>query len=121
VIPDQRTLDRLAKVCGMFGSDQMGERAAAALRADSIRQQSGLSWAELFAGVVSPRPSAPMFDPADASPPALLAKCAPVLTAWEREFLASIGSQRTRTTKQNARLAQIREKCVTWWTNGGQA
>lgn len=120
---DPATIGRLAKICGLFGSDQLGERAAAAQRAETLRLKTGLSWAELFAGAADdqPRYRAPEFDPATAPPPALLAKCAPVLTDWEREFLASIGSQRTYTQRQANRLAVIREKCTAWWAHGGRA
>lgn len=119
---DQRSLDRLAKICGLFGSDQLGERAAAAQRAETIRAQTGVSWAELLgAGGEPARRPPPPFDPARAAPAAILARCAPVLTAWEREFLASISSQRVYSQKQGMRLTAIREKCSTWWTNGGQA
>jgi hypothetical protein len=120
---DPATLDRLAKICGLFGSDQLGERASAAQRAEMLRLKTGLSWAELFAGAgdTGPRYRAPEFDPEHAAPAALLAKCAPVLTDWEREFLASIGSQRAHTRKQAERLTIIRTKCATWWANGGRA
>jgi hypothetical protein len=137
---DQRTLDRLAKVCGLLGSDQMGERAAAALRADTIRQQAGLSWAELFAGAGRPAPRQvpppppppppapprrpappPVFDPVDAEPTAIVAKCAPVLTQWEKDFLVSIATQQRYSPKQAARLKLIRDKCAAWWTAGGRA
>ena len=120
---DPATIDRLAKICGLFGSDQLGERAAAAQRAEMLRLKTGMSWAELFAGAgdAGPRYRVPEFDPERAAPAALLAKCAPVLTDWEREFLASIGSQRSYSRKQADRLAVIRGKCATWWTNGGRA
>ncbi|MFV0623772.1 hypothetical protein ACBY01_07155 [Sphingomonas sp. ac-8] len=120
---DPATLDRLAKICGLFGSDQLGERAAAAQRAETLRRKTGLSWAELLTanGGTASQGRAPEFDPERAGPAALLAKCAPVLTDWEREFLASIGSQRTYTQRQANRLSVIREKCASWWANGGRA
>ena len=119
---DQATLSRLAKICGLFASDQLGERAAAAQRAEALRLKMGVSWADLFAGVADdePRYKQVHFDPSYAQPAALLARCAPVLTAWEREFLASIGSQRAYTRKQTERLEVIRNKCSTWWANGGR-
>jgi hypothetical protein len=37
-------LDRLAKLCGMFGSAHAGERAAAAAKADQLVRNLGLTW-----------------------------------------------------------------------------
>jgi hypothetical protein len=45
---DPATADLLAKVCGMFGSDHAGERAAAAARAHALVREHGLSWPQLF-------------------------------------------------------------------------
>ena len=41
---DDATLARFRKVCGLLGSDQVGERAAAALKATEILKASGGSW-----------------------------------------------------------------------------
>jgi hypothetical protein len=48
--------DRLAKLCGMFGSNHDGERAAAALKADQLVRQNGLTWHDV---IVMPRHEAP--------------------------------------------------------------
>jgi hypothetical protein len=114
---DPRIIDRLAKVCGLFGSNQVGERAAAADRAEKIRLQLGLSWADLLKG--SPR--LPDFDPETATPAALVARCSPILTEWEKEFLASLSGRFAFTEKQKNRLRIIRTKCATWYANGGRA
>ncbi len=45
---DATTADLLAKVCGMFGSDQAGERAAAAAKAHALLRNHGLSWRQLL-------------------------------------------------------------------------
>jgi hypothetical protein len=40
--------DRLAKLCGMFGSHHDGERANAALKADQLVRQNGLTWYDVI-------------------------------------------------------------------------
>lgn len=114
---DPRLIERLAKICGLFGSDQMGERAAAADRAEKLRLQTGLSWADLLLGS-GPLPA---FDPETATPAALAARCAPILTEWEKEFLASLSSRYAFTAKQSNRLRIIRTKCANWYAHGGRA
>jgi hypothetical protein len=39
---------KFIKVLGMLGSDQSGERASAALAAEKLRMQSGLTWADII-------------------------------------------------------------------------
>jgi hypothetical protein len=39
---------RLARVCGLFGSDHDGEALAAARQAEKIRKKVGLTWEELL-------------------------------------------------------------------------
>ena len=39
---------RLVKLLGMLGSDQAGERDAAAPSIERLRKERGLSWAEIF-------------------------------------------------------------------------
>src|SRR3546814_15118523 len=41
---DAADLDRLGKFLGLLGSDHMGERAAAALKADSLVKNAGANW-----------------------------------------------------------------------------
>ena len=49
-------LHRLARVCGLFGSEHDGEVLAAARQAEKIRKKLGVTWEELL--VPSPRPRA---------------------------------------------------------------
>ena len=58
VIPPE-TRERLAKLCGMFGSDHDGERAAAALKADQIVRQNGFTWHDV---IMLPRHETPRYD-----------------------------------------------------------
>ena len=42
-----KTIDKLAKICGMLGSDHPGERASAALLATQILDYLELSWSDI--------------------------------------------------------------------------
>lgn len=57
---------RLAAILGMLGSDQPGERAAAALKAEAFRKKHGLTWAEL---VAMPTPIVAAPEPPPWTPP----------------------------------------------------
>lgn len=54
-------VDRLRKMLGMLGSDQPGERSAAALKATELLRDAGMSWADVS-----------VKQPTDESPNALL-------------------------------------------------
>jgi len=45
---DRRKFARLVRVLGLLGSDSDGERATAALKAERLRVEMGMSWAELL-------------------------------------------------------------------------
>jgi len=47
-------VDRFRKVCGLLGSNQVGERAAAALKATEILKAEGKSWGDVAVGNVAP-------------------------------------------------------------------
>lgn len=47
---------RLAKFLGMLGSDHIGERAAAGLKATQLIQSHGVTWADLVQQLNSPAP-----------------------------------------------------------------
>ena len=44
--PDKRT--RLVRLCGMLGSDHVGERAAAGLKANQLVRELGLTWDQVI-------------------------------------------------------------------------
>ena len=50
---------RLARVCGLLGSDHDGEALAAARQAEKIRQKVGLTWAELLVPSIRQRSGDP--------------------------------------------------------------
>lgn len=78
---DAATADRLAKLCGMLGSDHDGERASAAAKADRLVRDAGLTWPE----IICPQP-APRWLPVD-SPRDLARQCSrypAVLNEWNK-------------------------------------
>ena len=52
-------LQRLARVCGLLGSEHDGEALAAARQAEKIRKRMGLTWAELLVPSIRPRAADP--------------------------------------------------------------
>jgi hypothetical protein len=54
----ERELQVLVKMLGLLGSDQAGERAAAALKVDQWVKTRGLSWSELLIPPEEPEPVA---------------------------------------------------------------
>jgi hypothetical protein len=88
------TIDRtrLAKVCGLFSSDHVGERAEAARRADALVRLAGLTWPELLGAEL---PGAGKFGtsrPRESrlSPGQILARHGAALTGWEKQFLTTL-------------------------------
>jgi hypothetical protein len=45
---DTDTAQRLARICGMFGSAHVGERANAAAMADKILHDLGVTWSDII-------------------------------------------------------------------------
>ena len=52
--------DRLSKLLGMCGSSHSGERAAAALKADTLVRSLGLTWRDVIVVAPALQPDAPM-------------------------------------------------------------
>src|SRR4051794_19698248 len=85
-------LHRLARICGLFGSDHDGEALAAARQAEKIRQKVGLTWEELLVPSIRQRAKDP--------PPEELAdwrwachfclERSQWLRRWELEFVATV-------------------------------
>lgn len=57
--------ERLAKLCGMLGSDQVGERAAAALKVEQFRRAHNLTWQQILS--LAPANSASHYTARDVS------------------------------------------------------
>jgi hypothetical protein len=100
----RRELHRLAKLCGMFGSDHDGERATAALKADRLVRALGLTWCE----VLSPQPNL-LASPGQSIPAKikLLRRHLPMLTEWERGFVISLARFQRISRKQQAVLDRL--------------
>jgi hypothetical protein len=102
----KKELERLAAVCGMFGSDHIGERAAAAALADRLIRQAGLRWCDVLA--LAPVTSAAVAITIVGEIRSALRS--PVINDWERRFLISISGRQYLTPKQENKLGQIIEK-----------
>jgi hypothetical protein len=85
-------LRRLARVCGLLGSDHDGEALAAVRQAEKIRKKVGVTWEELLVPSLRQRPGDP--------PPEDLIDwrwachfCLEhyhLLTSWELDFVATV-------------------------------
>jgi hypothetical protein len=51
---DPHSAERLAKLCGMLGSEHDGERATAAAKADAFVRSLGLTWPDIIAPSLVP-------------------------------------------------------------------
>ncbi len=108
-----RVADRLAKLCGLLGSDHEGERANAAALASRLLKDCGLSWAELVARAFQPRPEpapSPAEGPAHFAEAQWALRFPALLDDWEHGFLANIGRFRRLSPKQRASLDGILRK-----------
>ena len=99
---------RLAKVCGLFGSDHAGERASAAQRADRMVRRAGLTWEQILEPAQQ-RP--PRIIPDDHQRRArwILDQHADQLTAREYAFLRNVTALARLSAKQAKWLNNIRE------------
>jgi hypothetical protein len=103
-ILDPTVADRLAKICGLFGSSHDGERAAAAAKADQLIRSCGLSWFD----VITVR-SANLQIEGDTVDDliAFAIDREDLLTAWEFGFVHGISGRQLLTNKQLAKLRAI--------------
>jgi hypothetical protein len=100
---DPAIADLLAKVCGMFGSDHAGERAAAAAMANKLVRTQGLTWSEIIVPMsstpTSPRSIEEQID--------FALSYKEVLSAWDWGFVNGIRGRQFLTEKQLAKLGDI--------------
>ena len=106
-------IDRLAKVAGLLGSANDGERSAAAYRATQILRDCGLTWRDVIEAA-GPRGSREVASSAVADlalQREQLNYCLARqlrLNQWERKFLQALSQWRGRLTeKQHWRLEEI--------------
>ena len=95
-------IDRLTKVCGMFGSDHEGERAAAASVADRLLRQHGLSWADVLWAKPSRSTTEDQID-------FVLCHGEGILDPWQEGFLRGIQGRQFLTKKQLRKLEELVE------------
>jgi hypothetical protein len=107
-------LQRLARVCGLFGSDHDGEALAAARQAEKIRKKLGVTWEELL--VPSARQRAA--DPAPEDLTDWRWACHFCLerywslTSWELDFVATVARyQKPPSAKQLIILHRLVARC----------
>ncbi|MFL5281848.1 MAG: hypothetical protein ACJ8AW_12860 [Rhodopila sp.] len=107
-------LHRLARVCGLLGSEHDGEVLAAARQAEKIRKKLGVTWEELL--VPSPRPRAADPPPEDLTDWRWACHFCleryPSLTSWELNFVATVARyQKPPSAKQLRILHRLVARC----------
>jgi hypothetical protein len=101
-------LGKLAKVCGMFSSSHMGERAAAAAKADAIVRGAGLTWPDVLASnLMSAAADSHTSWRRDLTPAVILATYGAALNEWEKRFLAGLVKRPNWSPKQREVFADI--------------
>jgi hypothetical protein len=104
---DDAATDRLVKILGLLGSDQAGERASAAAKADALVRSAGLTWRDV---VMPSPPIAPRLE-GQSSWRMLAAECyeqQAILAPKEREFVGALLTWRAEPSpKQLAWLTKI--------------
>jgi hypothetical protein len=119
-IIDPQSADRLAKLCGLFGSDHDGERANAAAMADRLIRDLGLTWREVL--ITSP-PKAAVSVSSSWREPKTADECVglalrhtDLLSDWEYDFLLNIRGRRNLSDKQwnvvDRIVSRIRAYCA---------
>ena len=105
---DDASADRLTKLCRLFGSDHLGERAAAAAKAHGLLVALKLDWRDVIRPTLAP--------PAHGDRPrtgtwrenlVLAVMFLNDLTPWERGFVESMRTRLDATAKQRTSLAEI--------------
>jgi hypothetical protein len=105
---------RLARVCGLLGSDHDGEALAAVRQAEKIRKKLGLTWEELL--VPSPRQRAADPPPEDLTDWRWACHfCLERyrwLTSWELDFVATVARYtKPPSVKQMIILQRLVARC----------
>ncbi len=103
----------------LLGSDQPGERDAAALAADRLVRARGVAWADLLSGAPPPasNPEKPWGAASSWTPPgdrhSDLAACnrrPHLLTEWERRFIAGLAERKSISVRQLEILTELAAK-----------
>jgi len=97
--PPPQTANRLAKICGMFGSDHEGERASAALMADNLVKSLGLTWLDVFGAAEQAETLAHKL--------AFLLDHRELLSDWELSFVRGVSRFKKPSDRQLELVEQI--------------
>jgi hypothetical protein len=100
---DPNIADRLARICGMFGSAYDGERASAAAKADQLVRDLGLTWPEIILPTLRPHKSIE-------EQIGLALANLDALTMWERGFVYTVNGRSRLSAKQRDVLDRIAAK-----------
>ena len=114
--------ERLVRICGMLGSNHIGERASAATMADELVRKAGLTWSDVISNSTSSSSSSwntpsrarpcPQNDCSDLSVEELIDLAVRAyddvwMSPWERKFVMGVCGCRSLTDKQLAKLRSI--------------
>ncbi len=108
-------LDKLIKLCGMFGSEFEGERANAAMMADKMLKKTGIKWENLLkAGDFSSTQSHDYADELSDREKVryIYENGEAFLTEWEENFIESVIKRTYFSHKQSEIIDRIYEKCI---------
>ena len=97
---DHATAERLAKLCGLLGSDHAGERSTAAAKADALIRSRGLRWTDVIASAPTGTTERIRFALGHID----------MLSRWEHGFLLGIRGKQTLSERQTRILDEIMEK-----------
>jgi hypothetical protein len=107
---DPRLAEKLTRICGMFGSDHDGERAAAAAKADQLIRSHGLTWGQVISVAAPSTAWLTIEEQIDFC----VLNGADILGPWEWEFVTGITDWSTSlTAKQRRKLEQLVAKVKT--------
>ena len=110
---DPADAKRLAKFCGMFGSNHDGEPAAAALMADTLVRKRGLTWRDVLIPAASkahPQKKGWREPKTTEQKLALLRRNLDEFTDWERDFIIGVRGFAQLSAKQLATIDRLVEK-----------
>ena len=111
---DHNTAKRLAKLCGLFGSEHDAERAAAAQMAHRLVKERGLSWFDVILPVRSHS------DVVEEQIGMALANL-DALSMWERGFIYTVRYKPNLSPKQLAVLSRLATKARAYQEAGRAA
>lgn len=109
---DGAAAERLAKLCGMFGSAHAGERAVAAAKAEQLVRGLGLTWFDVLQPQKPQQEHKSLWrDPGSDDEALRFARVhREMLSPWERKFVFSVHSGARLSPKQQSVLGQIVDK-----------